>query len=157
MNSGSELGNRVLVIAYGNPLRCDDGIAWRVAEEIRRTGPEAAIRCVHQLTPELAEDASHASFVIFVDARRNGEPGEVRCHPVRADHISVKFSHTLEPAQVLAMCNQVYATEPRGFLVSIAGQSFDHGETLSSRVADALPQAVAMIRELSERQLLLQA
>jgi hypothetical protein len=58
---------------------------------------------------------------------------------------------------VLGMCNQIYATEPRGFLVSIAGQSFDHGETLSSRVSDALPQAVAMIRELSERQLLLQA
>ncbi len=157
MKSGSELGNRALVIAYGNPLRCDDGIAWRVAEEMRRTKPEIATRCVHQLTPELAEDASHASIVIFVDASRDGEPGEIGCHPVLADHTSVKFSHTLEPAQVLGMCNQIYATEPRGFLVSIAGQSFDHGQTLSSGVADALPQAIAMIKELSEYQLLLHA
>ena len=27
---------RVLIIAYGNPMRCDDGLAWRAADEFER-------------------------------------------------------------------------------------------------------------------------
>ena len=32
----AEKAARIQVIAYGNPLRCDDGDAWQVAEAIRR-------------------------------------------------------------------------------------------------------------------------
>jgi hydrogenase maturation protease len=149
--------DRVLLIAFGNPLRCDDGIAWRVAEEIRRTMPEMAVLCVHQLTPELAEDASRASTVIFIDAARDGEPGEIRCHAVPPDAPSLNFSHSLAPPQVLAICKQLYRAEPRGFLVSIGGECFDHGEAPSPRVIDALSQTVRMVKELSTCPLPLQA
>ena len=26
----------VLIVAYGNPMRCDDGLAWRAADELER-------------------------------------------------------------------------------------------------------------------------
>jgi hydrogenase maturation protease len=141
--------DRVLLIAFGNPLRGDDGIAWRVAEEIRRTMPGMAVLCVHQLTPELAEDASRAGRVIFIDAARNGEPGEIRCHTVPPDDRSLNFSHSLAPSQVLTICKQLYGAEPRGLLVSITGECFAHGEALSPRVIDALSQTVTMIKKLS--------
>jgi hydrogenase maturation protease len=149
MKQANDLSERVLVIAYGNTLCSDDGAAWRVAEEIRRSLPAIAIFCVHQLTPELAEDASRAGTVIFLDAARSGEPGEVRCQPVSADRLAKTFSHTLGPEQMLTICKQLYGAEPHGFLVSIAGECFDHGEALSPRVTAALPQVVAMVKELA--------
>ena len=151
------MSDSVLIIAYGNPLRCDDGVAWRVADEIRRANSAAATLCVHQLTPELAEDISRTSAVIFIDSSHSGVPGEVRCNAVHADRSSETCSHSLAPDQLLSICNQLYAVEPCGFLVSIAGECFDHGEILSASVMSALPQAVAAVKKLLERRLLLQA
>ncbi|HYG98513.1 MAG TPA: hydrogenase maturation protease [Terriglobales bacterium] len=74
---------RVLVIGYGNPLRSDDALGWRVAEALRsrfehqfshtqaRVGAGSAdvevISC-QQLNPELADPISRADLVLFVDA-----------------------------------------------------------------------------------------
>ena len=78
----------VLVIAWGNPLREDDGVAWHVLEGLRALQPRPwlpalRLRHAHQLTPELAECVSRAAGVVFVDARRDGTPGEVRCRARR--------------------------------------------------------------------------
>jgi len=151
------MSDSVLIIAYGNPLRSEDGIAWRVAEEISRTSSAATTLCVHQLTPELAKDISRPSAVIFIDSSCDGAPGEVRCNAVYADRSSENFSHSLAPDQLLSICKQLYESEPCGFLVSIAGECFDHGEILSASVMSALPQAVAAVKKLLERRSLLQA
>lgn len=152
MNSMHGSAQSVLVIACGNPLRWDDGIAWQAAEEIGRTlQPPVEIICVHQLTPELAEEASRADTVIFIDATRNGEPGKVLCQTVSPDSTAVCFSHHLAPAQVLALCNQLYGSEPRGFLISISGECFDHGTGLSPAATNALPKSVAKANELIRR------
>ena len=83
MKSRNEIDDRVLVIAYGNPIRSDDGVAWHAAEEIRRKLESLVeVICVHQLTPELAEEISRVSTVIFVDAARDVDPGKVVCRPV---------------------------------------------------------------------------
>ena len=152
MNSKDEQANRLLIIACGNPLRCDDGVAWQAAEEIRRKLPSPAkIVCVHQLTPELAEEASHADTVIFIDATHNGEPGEVLCQAISPDSTAVRFSHHLAPAQVLALCKQLYGAEPRGFLISISGECFDHGKGLSPAAMNAITQSVAEVDEVVRR------
>lgn len=63
---------RPLLIGIGNPLRGDDGVGWRLVEELERTGgdrePSAHRRVVHQLTPELATDLAASSRVLFIDA-----------------------------------------------------------------------------------------
>ncbi len=141
MNCRNEVSDRVLVIAYGNPLRCDDGVAWQAAEEIRRKLPSLAeVVCVHQLAPELAEEISRAGTVIFLDATGDGEPGKVACQIVH-----------LVPAQDLALCDQLYEAKPRGFLISISGQCFDHGDGLSPAAMNALPQSVAVVSDLVRR------
>jgi len=152
VNSKDEQANRLLIIACGNPLRCDDGVAWQAAEEIRRKFPSPAkIICVHQLTPELSEEASCADTVIFIDATRNGEPGKVLCQAISPDSTAVRFSHHLAPAQVLALCKQLYGAEPRGFLISISGECFDHGKGLSPAAINAIPQTVAEVYEVFRR------
>lgn len=148
MNQGDKSADRVLVIAYGNPLRCDDGIAWQAAEDIKRKLPSLAIVCVHQLTPELAEEAARADTVIFIDATREGEVGKVSCRAVSADATQAYSSHNLAPAQLLAFCTQLYGTRPRAFLISISGEHFDHGEVLSRAASNSLPQIVVMVNKL---------
>jgi hydrogenase maturation protease len=145
---------RVLIIAYGNPLRCDDGIAWQAAEELRRqfaSNAEVSIICVHQLTPELAEDVSCAETVIFLDATQNEKTGKVGCEHVALQPGALHFSHHLAPGEVLAFSNQLYGASPRGFLISIHGEHFDHGETLSATAINALPQVVTTVTDLVKR------
>ena len=152
MISRNEIADRLLLIAYGNPLRCDDGVAWQAAEEIRRRlSSVTEVICVHQLTPELAEEASRADIVIFLDATGSGDPGKVLCRTVSAEPIQVRFSHHLTPAQVLALCARLYQAKPRGFLISISGECFDHGDGLSPAALNALPQSVAAVSDLLRR------
>jgi hydrogenase maturation protease len=142
----------ILILAYGHPLRSDDHIAWRAAEELARTLPpaQAEIRCLHQLTPELADHASRATAVIFMDACCAGEPGAISCAPVNPQFDESPFSHHVTPQSLIALCRRLYAATPRAFTVSLTGQSFDFGESLSPAAERALPQFVATVRKLVE-------
>jgi len=147
---------RVLIIAYGNPLRSDDGVAWRAAEALRQkfSPAEIEIHCLHQLAPELAETVSRFPCVIFVDAassRDTGNPGEIRVEELSgkdpADSGS-PFFHALSPLTIIRLAERLYGAKPRTFSVTVTGQNFDHGEALSPAVAAALPDLVARIQAL---------
>lgn len=144
---------RVLIIAYGNPLRSDDGIGWLVAGELRSrlASPEVSVLQLHQLLPEVAEAVSRADSVIFVDASRDGEPGELRCQPVTAPSMKASFSHQLSPAEVVALAQELYGTSPQAFSVSLVGQCFEHGEGLSSSVTARLPHLAAKVEGLTKQ------
>jgi hydrogenase maturation protease len=141
---------RVLVICIGNTLRSDDGFAWHVADELD-SQPEEGRRVlkVHQLTPELADAMNEVALVIFVDAAMRGDPGEMNCTSVTTSHADLHFSHDLTPAVLLGMAKTLYAKEPRAFLISAAGKSFGHGETLSPEIATAIPLVLTRIRKLA--------
>ena len=98
----------MLIVAYGNPLRSDDGLAWRVADALegKFSSLQVEILRLHQLTPELAESVSHVDAVIFVDAasaEAGGRlPGEIRIEEIHAEEagsfVQSRFSHHLTPA-----------------------------------------------------------
>ncbi len=142
---------RVLIIAYGNPMRSDDGLAWHAADELWRRvpPPEFDILTRQQLTPELAYPVSKADVAIFVDAAREGEPGELICEPLAPRVLPRSLSHELSPSGVLNLANQLYGKCPDSFLVSICGEQFEHGEALSPRVAAELPLLVSVVEELA--------
>jgi hydrogenase maturation protease len=95
---------------------------------------------------------SRFETVIFVDAAltegTNGSPGEVRSNAVVASHESPRFSHQLSPGAVLALAAQLFGRAPRAFSVTLTGQCFDHGESLSPMVEAAIPALVARIEAL---------
>lgn len=146
---------RVLIIGYGNPLRSDDGVAWRAAELVREkfSPNEIEIHCLHQLGPELAETVSKFQRVIFVDAASSpeGPSGEIRVEEL-GDKTSAgsaaNVSHALSPHMVVRLAETLYGTKPQAFAVTVAGEKFDHGEALSPVVASALPHLVARIEAL---------
>jgi hydrogenase maturation protease len=140
-----------VVIAYGNPLRCDDGLAWAAAEELKRirfSDPPAILTCL-QLTPELASLVSTAETVVFMDASRAGEPGTVSSEEILARKESSIFTHEFSPAAILALSQQLYGKRPtRAVSLSMSGKCFDHGEQLSDAVRESLPRLVTNLRNL---------
>jgi len=144
---------RVLIVAYGNPLRSDDGVGWIIADELRcrLASPEVEVVRLQQLLPEVAESVSRAEAAIFVDASRDGEPGDICRQPVAAPPARVQFSHQLSPAEALGLACQLYGTTPQAFCVTLAGECFEHGEGLSQKVAARLPILVAEVEQLTKQ------
>jgi hydrogenase maturation protease len=144
---------RILILAYGNPLRSDDGIAWHAAELLRKrlSSDEAQIVCVHQLMPELAETISNAGGTIFIDAREDGEPGQICEGRVAQNAEDMYGTHTLTPSQMMDLCSALYGNRPEAYEVSATGESFTHGEELSHRLENALPQMVELVNGLARK------
>jgi|SRR5579863_9715698 len=139
---------RLLIIAIGNPLRCDDGLAWFAAEALSRDENAPEILCVHQLTPEIAEELSRAGTVIFVDAACEGGPGNLICRNLAQAGADACFSHYFTPATIRALAETLYGARPAAFSVTMTGECFDHGDTLSPSVVEGMPHLLAKIRAL---------
>lgn len=141
---------RTLIIGIGNPLRGDDGLGWDVASdlssELRRD--DVQILATHQLTPELSDLVSRADRVLFIDAARRGDPGTLKCQPVLPVAPPARHSHALSPATLLSMAERLYGRCPAAYLLTIAGDSFDTGESLSAAVSNALPSLRAQLHRL---------
>ncbi|MGC2473577.1 MAG: hydrogenase maturation protease [Candidatus Sulfotelmatobacter sp.] len=156
---------RVLIVAYGNPLRCDDGIAWRAADVLAQRLPESEVEIVrlHQLAPELADAAQHHELIFFVDAacvaaahvdnveKRNA--GDICVREIRANNGAPRkeagqFSHVYSPEKVLDLAKELYGAAPKAFVITVAGENFGHGDFLSAPVTAALPELVTVIVRL---------
>jgi hydrogenase maturation protease len=147
---------RVLIVAYGNPMRSDDGIAWRAADALAPKFSESDVEILrlHQLTPELADSVRNFGTVIFVDAAScdgsQNKSGMIRLEEIRGGGTSepARFSHVLSPKKVLDLALQLYDASQGVFVITVAGENFDHGDSLSTGVASALPELVARIERL---------
>lgn len=148
----SRTGNRAtfLVIGYGNLLRGDDGAGRLVAESLREVPPGVSVRSVHQLTPELAEDLSRSSGVVFVDCAvapalvgaAGRLPGEVAATSVPpAGTGPAAVTHLWTPAALLEYALRLYGHRPAAALVSVVGQTFGFGDPLSPEVRSAIGRA----------------
>lgn len=141
---------RTLIIGVGNPLRGDDGLGWDVAGELSHELQRDDVQVVatYQLTPELSELASRAHRVLFIDAARSGEPGTLKCQPVFPSEQPGQHSHALSPAALLSLAETLYGRCPAAYLLTIAGDSFDTGESISAAVSAALPALRVEVRRL---------
>ena len=138
------------MIAYGNPLRGDDGIGPRVAdrlEALERSGHvEMVVR--HQLTPELADPISRAERVIFVDACVGQTAGAIIISPVQPASPASALTHQTTPESLLASAAELYGAAPPAVVVTVCGGNFEFGEQLSPEVEAALPRLADEIRAL---------
>jgi hydrogenase maturation protease len=132
---------RVLIVGFGNPLRSDDGVGWHVAQllsgELSRADVQVVVR--QQLTPEIADFASRAERVLFVDAARSGNAGSLQCRKVVPADLSESYSHELSPATVLKLAEKLYGRCPPSLLFTIAGENFETGDAMSPAVCSAIP------------------
>jgi hydrogenase maturation protease len=150
----------VLVVGYGNPLRSDDGVGPAVAERLaadpRLRG--ADVRAEHQLTPELALDASAASFLVLIDAAEDVAAGEVAVRRLGpggvagdgpVEEAGPPLTHHLDPGALLGLARQLFGAAPEDVvIVGIGPVSLDVGETLSPEVEAAAARAVELVAGL---------
>jgi len=153
----------VLCIAFGNPLRGDDGVGWHVAAALRADQRTAGmtIHPCHQLTPELAEDIACSGLVVLVDARDDGSPpGSVSVIEIAADLVAdergrAADSHSFGPVALVTLAAELFGRAPPVALVTVAVAAVDVGEHLSPPVELAVPVAVdAVIGIVSHHQAL---
>lgn len=141
-----------IILACGNALRGDDGIAPYLAHQLYATIREAdtAILCSHQWLPEQAEDLSRAEVAVFIDASIAVPAGEVRVQTLCvAGEVSGVTAHSVNPATLMTLARDVFGAAPeKAFLVTIGGSSFEHGSELSVPVRAAIPAALERVKEL---------
>jgi hydrogenase maturation protease len=136
----------IYIIAYGNPMRADDGFAWKAAGFLNPESPDYRLHIVYQLGPELAEELSQASGVIFLDARRGETPGEVICEKVTPDQVVSTFTHSLTPAMLLAYARGLYGKYPPAYLVSVTGENWGFSTELTPAVSHSIPAALEQVQ-----------
>lgn len=147
----------ILLIAYGNPLRRDDGAGLRLAEQMaerwQTAGTPVRHLAVQQLTPELAMEIAEpdVATVVLVDARAEDREAAkdspaklaVVVTPLATpDAASPSLGHHLAPNVLLAYAALLLDGRPAppAWLVTTPGVDFEHGESLS-RTASAVIDA----------------
>src|SRR5580700_7138020 len=133
-----------LILACGNTLRSDDGVAPRLAEwaeERFRTEPGVQVLSRQQWTPELAEDIARAQSVVFIDCSAASAPGSIDLIQVEPAAASPRFStHHLGASELLALAREFYGSCPlEPVLLTVGGGSTQLGEEFSDAVSVALP------------------
>lgn len=140
-----------LIIGYGNRLRGDDGVGYRLAEELQCQLPadQARVLALHQLTPELALEiaATDIERVLFLDARR-GQWEPLVLTPLDANTATGSCGHQLSPELLLRMAASLYGHAPAGYLLTLPAVDMEFGDRLSSTTEAALIFSLGQIRNL---------
>lgn len=136
---------RSLIVAVGNRLRADDGVAHRVADLL--TGE--TIRSVHQLTPEIAAEMQDADTVIFLDADAAADhPSLERIQTPR--ETAGSLSHSMTPETVVAIASRLYGFQGEAWLCRLYAREFSPSPELSPEAAAQLEPAAQLVRQLLE-------
>ena len=112
--------NARLFVALGNPLRGDDGIAWRVLDGLQLPGDRLHL---HQLTPEVAADIAPYAEVVFLDADVAAENPVVE--PVGDPTPASAFTHHVSPAAVVRAARLWFGFQGAAWLCRLPARDFD--------------------------------
>ncbi len=153
---------RTLVVGLGNPILGDDGVGWRVAEQVERRLPkfpmtsEVSVDCAALGGLSLMELLIGYERVILIDAIGTGQTpiGAVyhfqldeRYDPA-AGHTTA--AHDVSLVTAIQIGRSLGAELPHDITV-VAIESpyvYDFSEELTAPVAAAVPQAVEMVLDL---------
>jgi len=143
---------RPLVIAYGNRLRGDDAVGWVVADALRDDVRMDLVDvvAVHQLTPDLANEVTKASRVVFVDARLDGAvaPGVIAVDDVLPELVAGSMTHDVGAGTILSLAEALYGVHPPAVAVTVAIKSVEPGADLSGAVSASVSQLVDTVVRL---------
>jgi len=121
---------RVLLIAIGNRLRRDDGVAHAVLERLG-SAHDLNTRALLQLTPEVAAEIADYESVIFIDADTRG--ADVSIEPLRPLPWSPVLTHVSSPREVVALSRSLFGFAGQVFQCRIPVDDLSVGDGLSPR------------------------
>jgi len=143
---------QLLIFGYGNPSRGDDALGPLLLEQLeaqRFHGVEYLTD--FQLQVEHALDLEGRELALFIDAHLScPSPFQLtRLHP-EADRSYT--THAMSPAAVLQVYSEIHhRPPPPAFLLSIRGERFELGESLSAAASANLEAAYPFAAELCSR------
>lgn len=148
-----KINPRILVAGIGNPIRSDDGIGPYISqcfEEKKITGVTTAI--YHQLHTELVEEFLRYDCIVICDASVEGDG--VSFYPLQEKLQSpVSSSHHVNAALITSLAKQLYRNEMQVMICSVRAYNFDMGETFSSQGKKNADEAVSIISDWINKQL----
>lgn len=145
----------VRLLACGNPLRGDDGVAaGAVALLLPALPPELVtrvdVRCCNELRTEDLLDLPEGMLVLVVDAVAGPASGSMVVLPLhdlaRLATGMAPSSHQLPLATVVGLAGELRGSPLEGTFVGLAVECFAPGESLSAAASAALPSLAAAIR-----------
>ncbi len=134
-----------LVIAIGNPLRRDDGVAYHVARALPAR-PGLLKRKVVQLTPEIAAEISPYRTVVFVDADAGAHDSRVA--PVDEVPAPSSLTHVSSPAQIVALARALFGFAGQAYVCHVPVADLSAGEGLSSLARQFAKRAAGEIEHI---------
>lgn len=140
------------MIGYGSPIRCDDGVGYKIAQYFSERDTAFDVICSHQLLPEYAEDISRYGFVLFVDASVDVPCAEMVFEEVAARGIDKLDTHHLDPTSLLALSMQLYGKQPKAAIAKIGLCDDGLGEELSSKVQKRFDEYIDWIAQRMQKE-----
>ena len=142
-----------LVLGCGNDLRGDDALGPMVIDRVASLladRDDVTVEVCCGLTPELADTLSRVDRLIFVDCAAQGDPGVVqRTALMPQRNADIACVHLLDLPALLTWTQHLFGRAPSAIAFSVAGERFELSESLSPRVAAAMPELVdAVLAEL---------
>jgi hydrogenase maturation protease len=153
--------SRVLVIGLGNPILGDDGVGWRVAEDVKKQLPPnllVDVNCLSLGGISLMEHLIGYDRVILIDAfaledaigsililKLSDLPNYSAFHPTSVHDISLRNAIDLGKSMGAHLPDDIT-------VVGIATEHVcDFSKVLSRPVADAVPQASRIVLDLLKK------
>lgn len=139
---------RVLLLAWGNPARQDDGLGPALAAVFEASAPPGVtVSCDYQLQVEDACAISEHDAVIFVDASTEG-PEPYSFEPVQPRQQTSFSSHSISCSALLGLSERCFAQRVPGWLLAIRGYAFEpFVEQLTPGAAANLDAAIAFLEQ----------
>jgi hydrogenase maturation protease len=137
---------KILLHAYGNPGRGDDGLGNEFIKEIERWLAENNLDVVttdssYQLNIEDASIIAEFDIVIFIDATR----AEIESHSftqIQPQATQTFTTHSISPSSLFALCKELYTRSPLVYLLQIKGYQWEFGVGLSVQAKENLEHAL---------------
>jgi hydrogenase maturation protease len=139
---------RILVLAWGNPGRCDDGLGPALAARLEQMQlADVDVESDYQLTIEHAALAAEHHVVVFVDAAQDAQ-SSYYFRPVTPADACRFTTHGVTPSEILFLAHSCFAATPEGYLLGIRAHVLDEfGERLSPAAREDLDAAVGFLCE----------
>jgi hydrogenase maturation protease len=142
---------KILIYGYGNPGRQDDGLGILLSETIETWAREKELHNIetdsnYQLNIEDAARISVFDLVVFADATKEKIKGYAFTSLKASPKIDFTM-HSVSPAFILNLCNEVYKKKPVAYLLHIKGYEWEFMKDMTPDASENLREAAEFLKK----------
>ena len=150
---------KTLVIGLGNPILGDDGVGWRIAEELQSTnsfppGVDVIYMSIGGISLMEALEGYERAIIIDAIVTHKAPIGTISCFQLEEmtdrfiSHLSSAHDTSLQNALRIGRDAGVRLPDEITVVAIECVQVYDFSESLSPPVSASIPGAVRLVREL---------